>query len=955
MAEVILSPGSIISNRGRLWRVDAQHDEVVIATPIDGSDAEQQRFYAPRERIELGSLEPPSREAIGSLAAQDLLLRAYRLGMLHGTAPLMSLQRSRVIPKNYQLVPVVMALEMQERVRLLIADDVGLGKTIEAGLIITELMARNQASRILIVVPAALREQWREALDYFFHIPARIISSRHRREMERELPAGTGPWEQFPVLIASIDYLKQPYVKNQMLEQAWDMVLFDEAHLAAKPHETSASQSVSTARWELAQAIAHSPRVRHLLLLTATPHNGYTDAFASLLSLLDEGIVSGPSHEPKIHRPSAVQHVCQRRRQDVEEWFGEDAARNPFPRRDHEEIVIPPTGFEQNAIDAVEAYGNQIIASAERGSVQARTLANWTVLHLHKRALSSPESLRCSLRNRKKSLQQRLKEQLGSELSISEDEARANVLDADTGERLDDEEAARRTERASFGDPEATRKELKLLETAIQSADKVTPSRDSKLRELLRSVLLNRLAEDPKVIIFTRYVDTLTYLAEQIEKNKRYADVEVLTIDGSLNERQRRQEFQKFESATKAILIATDAISEGINLQHAASQVIHYELPWNPNRLEQRNGRVDRFGQRKPVVYIRTLVMDETLDASIMHVLVCKAAEIRQQYGFSPPYFGEETSILELLEQHNVAIGPKQLGLFDAPQPKAAAPSNDPFSTERLDQIKHESFYGQTHIALPDVEKRLEETARTVGSPEEVESFVLSALRHFGCQVEKNDDGSYYIGITQPDLRIASIGSEVKRATFDPVWGLDDPGVTVFDLGHPLVRRLTEVVKQSAFKLSDRYGRTSYLITEAASEVTVVFHLLARYASVGGDGAPAAILEELIPVGMPVYGTGMLAPEEARSLLQADPAPHTRTDSEVQETIADLYDLRPDVEEVLEATVTQRRETLIQERQAMQESIDVGCDGQTPQWVRDSERIAPGSFDVLTMTVVYPA
>jgi hypothetical protein len=135
------APGTVVKNRGRLWRVDGQDEDVLIATALDSGEPEQLRFYIPFEDTRPGRLEPPSRDIVGRPAAQDLLLRAYRLRLLHGTAPLLSLQRSRVIPKDYQLVPVVMALEMP-RVRLLLADDVGLGKTIEAGLIITELLAR---------------------------------------------------------------------------------------------------------------------------------------------------------------------------------------------------------------------------------------------------------------------------------------------------------------------------------------------------------------------------------------------------------------------------------------------------------------------------------------------------------------------------------------------------------------------------------------------------------------------------------------------------------------------------------------------------------------------------------------------------------------------------------------------------------------------------------------------
>jgi len=959
MAQQSFSPGTVISARDRLWRVDQQEDKILTATPIDSGDAGQQRFYLPVEDVNRSNLDWPSRELVGAQAAQDLLLRAHRLSMLHGTAPLLSLQRSRVIPKDFQLVPVVMALEMQKRVRMLLADDVGLGKTIEAGLIITELMARQRASRVLVVVPAALREQWREALDYFFHLPARIISSRHRREMERELPAGASPWGQFPVLITSIDYAKQPAVKNQILEQDWDVALFDEAHLAAKPHESSPGQSASTQRWAFAQAVADSDRIKHLLLLTATPHNGYTDSFASLLRLLREGLVTGPSHDPTIHGGRATNYVCQRRRQDVQEWFGQDADDNPFPDRDQQEIIVPPTSYEQKAIEAVEEYGQRVLSSAERGSAQTRTLANWTVLHLHKRALSSPEALRRSLQNRKESLQQRIQEELSAEVSISEEEAKANVFDEDTGERLDSEEASKRTERSVFGDVAAIENELEQLEEAIEAAGSVTSSRDNKLTKLLEVVLPDRLREDPKVIMFTRYVDTLEYLAEEIGGSNRFADTDVFTIHGGLPERKRREVFQSFDRSEKAVLIATDAISEGMNLQHAAAQVVHYELPWNPNRLEQRNGRVDRFGQQKDTVHIRTMVMDETLDASIMSVLVDKAAEIRRQYGFSPPYFGEETDIMELLAQHDIKVGPQQLHLFDEESSESsntAGDVEDPFSTETLDRIEDDSFYGQTDIRLPDIQERLEETKRTIGSPEQIEHFVRSGLDRFGCRVEENGDGSLRVVIAHPELRTQSVGRVIERATFDPAFGLDDPDVTVLDLGHPLVRRLVELVKQETFRPSEEhYGRTSYYVVEEAEEVSMVFHLLARYSVAGEDETPSSVLEQLVPVGIPVYGEGTLSDAEVQSLLKAEPTPQRRADEEVQETIDDLFTFRKNVEETLRQAVDGRRRELIEERRQMREELASGGDGQATTWAKGIDEVAEGSFDVLAMTIYYPA
>jgi len=964
MSAQAYAPGTVIRNRSRLWRVDAQEGDVLVATSIDGGEAEQTRFYVPFEDIQPGRLEPPSPDIVGHPSAQDLLLRAYRLSLLHGTAPLISLQRSRVIPKDYQLVPVVMALETP-RVRMLIADDVGLGKTIEAGLIITELLARQMASRLLVIVPANLREQWREALDYFFHIPARIISTRHRREMERELPAGANPWEHYRYLITSVDYAKQAGVKNQILEQRWDIVVIDEAHQVAKPHQSGPDQRVRMDRWELAEALAASPRVRHLLLLTATPHNGYTDSFASLLRMLGVGAVTGPVHDPQIIRSVAERYVCQRRRQDVEAWFQDDPTRSPFPERDQTEVIVPPTAYEMDAIRAVEAYGRRVLQQAADGSVQARTLAHWTVMHLHKRALSSPEALRCSLRNRRERLKQRLASATteAEEVPIPPDVARANVLDEDTGEWLTDEEAGQRTERVVYGSPEDTQAELELLEEVLAKARKVTPRRDSKLQKLLDTVLRQRLATDPKVVIFTRYVDTMNYLAEHIQRDKRYAHATVLTIHGGLNERQRREVFLKFERAKVGVLVATDAISEGINLQHAAAQVIHYELPWNPNRLEQRNGRVDRFGQRKPVVYVRTMVMDETLDATILKVLVEKAAQIRRDYGFSPPYFGDETSILDLLEQHEVTLGPKQLSFFDTPPSPEAGPEQgrrvgrgaggegqNPFAEETLERIKGDSFYGQTHISLPEIERRLEETAATVGSPDQIRRFVFSGLDRFGCSVTENADGSWRILITDPALQTASVGDVIERATFDPEWALEDPDVTLLDVGHPLVRRLIEEVKQNTFREVEHYGRTACVVTPDLEEVTALFHLLARYVV---NTEPTSIVEELLPVAVLVYGGEPLDPEATRRLLCATPSPETRTEAEVREALADALGMEG-LERLLSDAVENRRRALVAERRRMRQQMEEREGTRSAEWVKGIDQLSPGSFDVLGVTLLWP-
>jgi len=966
-------PGTVIRARHRLWRVDRQEGDILLATTIDGGESEQHRLYLghdiagqPFERIEAARLLLPDADRIGYVATQDLLLRAYRLSLLHGSAPLLSLQRSRVIPTNYQLVPVALALE-EPRVRLAIFDDVGLGKTIEAGLIITELLARQMASRVLVVCPANLREQWREALDYFFHLDdARVMSSTHRRALERQLPVGANPWEFYRCLVVSEDYAKEAAIRQQILEQQWDIVLVDEAHTLAKPHQSMADDKVDMERWHLAEALATSARVRHLLLLTATPHNGYTDSFASLLRMLDVGAVEGPAHAPIIHKEIARRHVCQRTRRDLREWFTREGRPDMFPEREQIERVISPTAVERAAIDAAEAYGQMVLRDAQ--GTPRQLMAGWAVMHLHKRALSSPHALRISLRNRRDALRRRLEARTDEVIALTiADEgdalpltaARANVLDNDPGERLTEEEAGVRVERgvyvASAHVRAAIETELRHLDAVISFAEKITPAQDSKLQEVLRNQLPELLHKHPRVIIFTRYRDTMQYVAEQIEKAERYRDVTVVRIEGSLSEQQRREAFAEFGRAARAVLVATDAISEGINLQEYCCQMIHWELPWNPNRLEQRVGRIDRFGQREPVVRVRLLVMDDTLDGWILKVLVQKAAQIRQDYGFAPPYFGDDESVLDLLREQGIRVSlrPQQLALFESVQTQPVA-SDTPFSEETLARIKAESFYGATDVTVPDVERRLRQTAATVGSPEAVRAFVRSGLEAFGCTPPNNPDDTFRLAITDANLRVEGVPDVIERATFDPQAALDDPQrLTLLDLGHPLVRRLTDVVKDTAFNdRGERYGRTAAMVTRGVGRTTALLHVLARYV-VGTT--PPAIIEELIPVAYPIYGSDRqpLAEEAAGALVDAEPVPQLKPDDEVSEDLREALG-RPDLDALLRAAVEARRQALVADRQAML-ARDSQWEGVPQrQWLRGIDDLTTASYDVLTATVYYP-
>ena len=224
------------------------------------------------------------------MRVENVQIRAYRLSLIHGSAPFLGLQRGRAIPESFQLVPLLMSPDMPA-VRLLIGDDVGVGKSVEAGLIVSELMARGAAERLLVVVPAALREQWQETLDRFFHLEAVIMAGHTRPALERQLLPGQSPWDAYRVVVTSIDYVKKRI--GEVLAHRWDAIIVDEIHSAQRPLVWGGSDSgLQKERWEFLEAVGKSLNVRHLIGLSATPHPGHTDCFASLLEVLNPKTVN---------------------------------------------------------------------------------------------------------------------------------------------------------------------------------------------------------------------------------------------------------------------------------------------------------------------------------------------------------------------------------------------------------------------------------------------------------------------------------------------------------------------------------------------------------------------------------------------------------------------------------------------------------------------------------------
>lgn len=715
-------------------------------------------------------------------------------------------------------------------------------------------------------------------------------------------------------------------------------------------------------RHTLAKEVAK--KTKHLLLLTATPHNGYTDTFASLLTMLDCGIVTGPPHEPVINRALAKDHVCQRRRKDVVDWFRSHAAEdNPFPTRDQKEVAVDLAFPEEHTIiNELSNYGTGLLDLAERDDrIEVRTMARWVVLHLHRRGLSSPRALQISLENRLKRIEEKIREEdERQEQAISEGHAKAVALDEEGDSDLSDEEASERLDQVVYGSLTALEAEAERLRDLMKMARDVTPAKDSKLRELTRrngylDLAMRGQYGPRKVLIFTRYKDTLDYLAREIPKKLKSIDpAHVFAVYGDLNEKNRHEVMEAFIRAEYGVLVATDCISEGVNLQHMANQVIHYELPWNPNRLEQRNGRLDRYGQPEPEVHIRTLVMRDTLDAKILRVLYEKAQQIREDYGFSPPFFGDDADVISLIGEMGLDVGlpPAQRTLFDSYQERPGSGQRvDPFSEETIEKIKRESFYGQTGVDLEDVRARMALSEQVIGTEKDFERFVRNGLVRFGCEITENHDRNQTLRILlSNDLVVPGLPDVIEKATFEKRIALQEAGIEQLNTGHPVVRRLIELVKRDVFSPETKmYGRVCVVATPNVAHVTALYHFLVRY-SIGG--ARPSLVEEIVPVACDLVTGSFPGEEEAAGLDRVEmvPLPPGREASVKKHLVRALDEetWSPVFAERIEA----RRQELVAEREALREQLAAVYPD--PGWLSGAAEISVASHDLISLRLLEP-
>ncbi|MDW8319638.1 MAG: helicase-related protein, partial [Anaerolineae bacterium] len=616
-----MNPGSIVQVRNRFWVLLPHPDPNVYALrPLTGAIDETLTLHRgltdllgytlPEERPRPATFPLPTPEDVSDAVGAHLLWQAARLTLREGASPLRSLGRISIRPRTYQFVPLLMALRL-DPVRMLIADDVGVGKTIEALLIARELWERGEIRRLAVLCPPYLCDQWqRELVEKFNFQDAVVVRSGTVGQLERHKPPTRTLYEHYPVQVISIDWVKSARNRHAFLLHAPELVIVDEAHGAAMATNQSQQQ-----RHELLREVAKDGN-RHLLLLTATPHSGIEATFRSLLGLLDPRFSAWDVNNLSEQRlDELARHFVQRTRRDIEhDWEGGAC----FPQRLPEDRTYRLSTAYRRLYDKTYAFCAQIVRTGQRLEERKRRVRYWGALALLRCVMSSPAAALAALEAR----HGRLEEAAG----VDEVDFRGFVFESDS-DRTDDEQPTPAIEEAEATLPDAERHELRGL--AKLAAALLAPGQDSKLEGLVQTVEC-LLAEGYHPIVWCRYVATAEYVANALQQRLAvsHPTAQVVCITGRQAEEERRARIEEIAADRPRVLVATDCLSEGINLQEKFTAAVHYDLPWNPNRLEQREGRVDRYGQpARRVKVIRYYGADNPVDGVVLDVLLKKAHE----------------------------------------------------------------------------------------------------------------------------------------------------------------------------------------------------------------------------------------------------------------------------------------------------------------------------------------
>ncbi|MFE5005482.1 helicase-related protein [Streptomyces sp. NPDC056696] len=899
------STGSLVKARDREWVVLPESEpDLLVLRPLGGSDDDVAAVFPAFETVEEARFAPPQPSDLGDQRAAGLLRTALRVGFRSGAGPFRSLAGIAVEPRAYQLVPLLMALR-QKTVRMLISDDVGIGKTVEAGLVASELLAQGEASGLAVLCSPALAEQWQQELRSKFGIDAELVLSSTVTRLERGLDLGQSLFDRYPHVIVSTDFIKSPRHRDDFVRHCPDLVIVDEAHTCVAADDTSAGAQ-SQLRYELLRRVADDAD-RHLLLVTATPHSGKESAFRNLLGLVKPELAH-VNLESDAGRKLLAQHFVARKRADVRQYLTKEdglsddslAERTAFPSDRYFKDETYKLSPEYRALlDDAIAYASERVEEADGQGKREARIAWWSAIALLRSLVSSPRAAAQTLRTRSAAAVASSAEEadkLGAPLN-------SDAADSDSMEGMDVAPGAEIAE----NDPRS-----RLAELADRAAELEDPAQDLKLKALIKH-LKALLADGYNPIVFCRYIPTAKYLAEQLgndpETKKRGplgAKTVVKAVTGELSPQQRIDNIEALaaeagdDAAARRVLIATDCLSEGVNLQHYFDAVVHYDLAWNPTRHDQREGRVDRYGQRRDEVRVITLYGDDNgIDGKVLEVLIKKHRQIKKDLGISVSVPDElSTGVTDAIVEWLLMRGREnEDALFSADAFKVSTAKLDSDWNSAAEREKaSRSRFAQRSIHPQEVAREVASIREALGGTGEVKTFVRESLGSLGAVLRgagESEDFTAEVGGTPAGLRDAlatTVGAEVIERD-RPIPFRTDPAVARGEAAlvrtDPVVGALASHVLNAALDTQadgPRPARRCGVITTDAVTTRTTL-LLVRYRfhltlpSRSGEKQLVAEDARLLAFEGSPKNAVWLPPERATALLDATASENTAPQS----------------------------------------------------------------------------
>jgi superfamily II DNA or RNA helicase len=716
---------------------------LVYARPLGGADDETSALLPALEDVTDATFEVPSPADRGDATRARLLRDALRLSFRNTAGPFRSFASLAVQPRNYQLVPLIMSAT-QDTTRLLIADGVGVGKTIEAGLIAAELLATGEATRLAVLCSPQLAPQWQSELRTKFGINAELLLPSTVNRLQRAVPLGRNSlYEHYRYLVISTDFIKQKTRRDEFAIHCPDLVIVDEAHTSVAG--SAITKSHTHQRYTLLRHLADDPK-RHLLLLTATPHSGDDEAWSNLIGLLDDRLARMPADLSGAGRDAdrllLAKFLIQRQRVDIREYLSEDTI---FPVRERAEESYRLTDDYRKLFDRVLAYARESVADPKLNAVRQR-VRWWSAIALLRCLASSPAAAEQTLRNRSKIRDVQ-------NVTDADTLAAPSVFDTDAEEASDGQDDALGADTTvenddqldDAGSPADQANRRRLLDFARQAAALRGPTGDAKLKRAIK--IAKQLLDDGySPIFFCRYIPTAEYLAEQLGVALKNVRVEAVT--GLLPPEERETRVNSLmEHDGPHLLVATDCLSEGVNLQAGFTAVVHYDLAWNPTRHEQREGRVDRFGQTADTVRAVTYYgADNKIDGVVLNVLIRRHERIRKSTGISVPIPADSTTVMNAIWESLLLRGtdPEQLTL-DLGAGFTDSTLTDAVLTKWEDAAIREkasrSRFRQATLKPEAIESTLNEVRAALGGPADAEAFTRQTLTVLGAAITDTPTG----------------------------------------------------------------------------------------------------------------------------------------------------------------------------------------------------------------------